>query len=107
MVERREQRYNLAMFTVYVIYNKDHDKIYIGQTKDIDNRISLHNHKMFENSYTSRYSGEWQIIYHEEYPNRQTALKREKQLKRWRREMKIDLIEQSNPEWKDLSNHLI
>jgi putative endonuclease len=75
------------MFSIYALYNKDHNKLYIGQTKDIDARLNLHNTHEFENSYTARYSGKWEVIYKEEAADRQTALKREKQLKSYRGRM--------------------
>jgi putative endonuclease len=72
------------MFTVYALYNKKHKKIYIGQTKDWDNRELLHDNKTFKNSYTARFDGGWQLIYSEQAGTRQEALKREKQLKSYR-----------------------
>lgn len=72
------------MFFVYALYNKKHSKIYIGQTKDLENRIELHNNKVFSKSYTSRFDGEWILIYSEELAGRAAALKREKQLKSFR-----------------------
>lgn len=70
-----------CMYTVYALYNSFYKKIYIGQTKDIDSRHSLHNKHFFKNSYTARFEGEWVIIYSEFVEDRKTALKREKQLK--------------------------
>jgi putative endonuclease len=72
------------MFTVYALYNKEHDKIYIGQSINLNERIKLHNEKVFQNSFTSRFDGKWEIIYKEELKTRQEALKREKQLKSYR-----------------------
>ena len=69
------------MYTVYVLYNKDYKKIYIGQTKNLDDRLILHNNRVFKNSYTSRFSGEWILIYKEKAKSRKEALEREKQLK--------------------------
>lgn len=69
------------MFVVYALYNKRANKIYIGQSNNIDERIKLHNKQFFKNSFTSRFKGEWEIIYKEEVKTRQEALKREKQLK--------------------------
>ena len=69
------------MFRVYALYNKKHKKIYIGQTKDWEERELLHHDKIFKHSYTARFDGEWQLIYSEEVDTRQEALKREKQLK--------------------------
>ena len=69
------------MYSVYTIYNKKHNKIYIGQTKDLNERLKLHNENKFRGSYTSRFDGGWILIYSEELPQRERALKRERQLK--------------------------
>ena len=66
---------------VYAIYNKRNNKIYIGQTIDLEERLRLHNNKKFGRSYTARFNGEWEIIYKEIILTRNEALKREKQLK--------------------------
>ncbi|OGN03818.1 MAG: hypothetical protein A2655_00970 [Candidatus Yanofskybacteria bacterium RIFCSPHIGHO2_01_FULL_43_42] len=71
------------MYTVYAIYNKIHNKIYIGQTADIKERLSLHNTKKFK-GYTANFDGEWRLIYQEETSDRRAALLREKQLKSFR-----------------------
>ncbi len=68
------------MYFVYAIYNPKHRKIYIGQTVALQERIRLHNSHAFK-SYTSRFDGEWQLIYSEKVDTRQQALTREKQLK--------------------------
>jgi len=70
-------------FYVYAIYNSKCDKIYIGQTKNLNERLKLHNEKIFK-GYTSKFEGSWIIIYKEEVDSRQEALKREKQLKSFR-----------------------
>ncbi len=72
------------MFYVYAIYNKDHDKIYIGETEDIGKRLELHNNKFFRSSYTARYSGWWQLIHKESFETRSESRNREKQLKSYR-----------------------
>ena len=72
------------MYFVYALYNKQFDKIYIGQTKDLTERLKLHNEKKFKNSFTARFEGEWILIYNEQTENRQQALVREKQLKSFR-----------------------
>ncbi len=72
------------MYTVYAIYNKKHDKIYIGQTEDLEIRMQLHNSKEFVHSYTSRFDGGWEKIYSEKVEDRKFALVREKQLKSYR-----------------------
>lgn len=70
-------------YFVYAIYNQKHGKFYIGQTFDIEKRLADHNNKVLK-GYTSRFDGNWMLIYKEETPSRQEALKREKQLKSFR-----------------------
>ena len=72
------------MYFVYALYNKEHNKIYIGQTEDLEKRLKLHTEKEFKNSFTSRFDGKWSIIYTEEVLDRKQALIREKQLKSYR-----------------------
>jgi len=72
------------MNIVYAIYNKKHDKIYIDQTTDINERLALHNNRIFKAGYTAKFDGEWRIIYQEKVSDRRTALLREKQLKSFR-----------------------
>ena len=72
------------MYFVYGLYNSKHNKIYIGQSEDLDIRVILHNEKKFKNSYTSRFDGGWTVIYKEEVADRKAALTREKQLKSYR-----------------------
>ncbi len=59
------------------------DKIYIGQTSNLEERLKLHNDKVFK-GYTSRFDGSWIIVYSEVAVNRGEALRREKQLKSYR-----------------------
>ncbi|MBI4080533.1 MAG: GIY-YIG nuclease family protein [Candidatus Levybacteria bacterium] len=72
------------MYYIYALYNKKHNKIYIGQTDNLEVRLMLHKEKTFKGSYTFRFDGEWILIYKEEIGNRQKALVREKQLKSFR-----------------------
>ena len=67
------------MFTVYVLYSKDFDKIYIGFTSDLEQRILSHN-ELGKKGWTIKFRP-WQLIYKEEYPEKSNAMKREKQLK--------------------------
>jgi len=71
------------MYHIYAIYNSKAGKLYIGQTEDLKERLRLHNEKIFK-VYTSRFNGEWIIIYTEEHPDRKITLARERQLKSYR-----------------------
>lgn len=73
-----------VMYTVYALYNSEHNKIYIGQTADLKERLHLHKQATFKKSYTSRFSGKWVVIYSEQASDRAAALLREKQLKSFR-----------------------
>lgn len=72
------------MYSVYAIFNEKYQKIYIGQTDDLDERLLLHNNKVFSGSYTASFDGEWKLIYCEQVESRKKALVRERQLKSYR-----------------------
>lgn len=71
------------MYYIYALYSKDDDKIYIGQTCNVELRLSQHNAKRGRH-YTANAKGKWQIIYIETVESKKDALKREKQLKSYR-----------------------
>jgi len=67
------------MFTVYVLYSEKYDKIYIGYTSNIEQRLLSHN-KLFQKGYTVKYRP-WKIVYTEKFITKKEALQREKELK--------------------------
>ena len=69
------------MYYVYALYNTKANKIYIGQTMDLESRLTKHNNHIYKHSYTSRFAGEWKLVYKESCASRENALAREKQLK--------------------------
>ena len=73
-----------SMYNVYAVYNRKHDKIYIGQTQNLEERLRFHQGRLFKNSFTAKLDGEWQLIYSEEAVAREDALRRERQLKSYR-----------------------
>jgi putative endonuclease len=75
--------------------------LYIGVTSNLKKRVYEHKHKLIE-GFTKRYNITY-LVYYEETLHSFSALNREKQLKGWLRQKKINLIENNNPEWKDLS----
>ncbi|HEY3294266.1 MAG TPA: GIY-YIG nuclease family protein [bacterium] len=75
--------------------------IYIGVTGNLDRRIVQHKEKVHE-GFTSRYNVN-RLVYWESFTDIHRAIAREKELKGWRREKKVALIEARNPAWKDLS----
>ena len=74
--------------------------LYIGVTNDLLRRIHEHKHGIVA-GFTKSYRAN-RLIYFEETSDVRAAIEREKQLKTWRREKKVDLIEANNPDWKDL-----
>jgi putative endonuclease len=85
---------------VYILANRAHGVLYVGVTADIDQRLWQHRNGM--GSKFCRKYGIDRLVLVEEYPTIEEAITREKQLKNWRREWKIELIEAANPEWVDL-----
>jgi putative endonuclease len=73
------------MFYVYVIKNSQNGKIYIGQTSNLEKRLKRHNGQLSNKrksfTYKNKGSGEWILVYKEEFEERKDALKREKELK--------------------------
>jgi len=72
------------MYFVYAIHNERHNKIYIGQTDNLLERIELHNRRIFKHYFTARFDGTWKLIYKESASTRAEALMREKQLKSYK-----------------------
>jgi len=87
-------------YWVYIITNKPYGTLYIGVTGGIDDRMERH-----RRGKGSKFAGKYnltKLVYLEEFQYIHDAIQREKQLKNWHRQWKIDLIEKENPEWKDL-----
>ncbi len=75
---------------------------YTGVTNSVENRSWGHKTKENRRSFTARYNCD-RLMYYEEYNDIRVAIAREKQLKKYRRQWKIELIESMNPEWRDLA----
>ena len=87
-------------YYVYLLASKKHVTLYLGVTNDIVRRCYEHRTKAVE-GFTKRY-GVDKLIWFEIYADVATAIAREKELKKWRRDWKIRLIEEQNPGWVDL-----
>ena len=86
---------------VYIITNKKQGVLYIGKTKRLKTRIYQHKTKAHPTTFSARYNLD-NLVYFEKFGTEDEAKLREKQMKKWNRAWKIELIEKSNPEWKDL-----
>jgi len=87
---------------VYIMPNKSNKVLYIGVTDNIDERVKEHKLKIYLRSFTAKFNCD-KLVYFEEIGEGPKAMKREKQMKKWKREWKIKLIVELNPSWSDLS----
>ncbi len=85
---------------VYMMSNKKNGTLYVGVTGDLMRRVYEHKNDLAE-GFTKKY-GLHTLVYAEEHQMMSGAIDRESQLKNWQRRWKIELIEKTNPEWKDL-----
>ena len=92
-------------YFVYILANKKYGTLYIGVTSDLKRRIDEHKRGAIE-GFTSKYHVH-NLVYYEVLDWIEDAIAREKQIKKWKREWKIELIEERNPEWLDLFEEII
>jgi putative endonuclease len=87
-------------YYVYILASRKDGTIYIGVTNDIVRRVYEHRQKAVP-GFTSKYNIT-QLVWFEIYDDPISAISREKELKKWRRDWKVQLIEKQNPQWMDL-----
>ena len=85
---------------VYILASRRNGVLYVGVTSDLANRVNLHTQDLIED-FTKKY-GVHLLVYYEMHHTMPDAIRREKQLKKWNRAWKVRLIEQLNPEWRNL-----
>lgn len=90
---------------IYILTNKGNRVLYSGVTSDLVKRIYEHRNELVD-GFTKKYNAH-KLIYFEIFEDMLTAITREKQIKGWKRDKKIKLIEESNPRWKDLYESII
>jgi putative endonuclease len=93
------------MYYVYILASSRHGTLYIGITNSLQKRLEEHRSGK-GSKFVKRY-GEYRLVYTEAYERAEEAIAREKQLKRWKRDWKVELIERENLEWRDLSDLLV
>jgi putative endonuclease len=91
-------------FWTYIVTNKKYGTLYIGYTDEIYRRTYEHKQKIIA-GFTKKY-GLNKLVYYEPHETREQAKIREKQIKEWKRDWKINLIENFNPHWQDLLSSL-
>ncbi len=87
-------------FCVYILTNKMYGTFYVGMTSNLPKRIWEHKNKVVE-GFSKKYDLD-KLVYYEAHENAESAVKREKRLKKWDRKWKIELIQKQNPDWQDL-----
>ena len=90
----------MAAGFVYILASQPHGTLYVGITSDLHKRMDQH--KAGIGSHFVKKYGVTRLVWFEEFPLYADAIRRETNLKRWKRDWKIALIEKVNPEWKDL-----
>lgn len=85
---------------VYILANKRNGTLYIGVTSDLERRVWEHKNKVVK-GFSQQYATE-KLVYYEQGESMIGAIQREKQLKKWNRKWKLELIEKENPDWIDL-----
>lgn len=91
-------------FCVYMLASKRYGTLYIGVTSDLPKRISEHKHGLVD-GFTKKHKV-CNLVYYEQHENAESAIKRERNMKEWKRDWKIELVEKDNPNWWDLSENI-
>jgi len=95
----REQSY------VYILASRRNGTLYVGVTSDLLKRVYEHKQDLVD-GFTKKYHVHT-LVYYEVHDDIREAITREKQIKKWNRKWKLDLIEEKNTEWKDLYNEIV
>jgi putative endonuclease len=90
---------------VYILASKRNGTLYVGVTSDAARRVAEHQTDAVD-GFTKRYAVH-RLVYAEFHETMLDAIQREKAIKKWRRDWKLELIERANPEWRDLSGEII
>jgi putative endonuclease len=99
------EKNNMKQYCVYITTNRENKVLYIGVTSNLPKRIYEHKNKLVE-GFTEKYNAD-KLVYFEQTEDVNSALRREKQLKNWHRDWKINLINSFNPQWRDLAGTLL
>jgi putative endonuclease len=95
----------MEQYYVYILASKRNGTLYIGVTNNLAKRVYEHKSNLVD-GFTQKYKV-YKLVYYEVYRNIQDAILREKRMKKWERQWKIDLIEKNNPQWDDLFKRII
>ncbi len=95
----------MKQYYVYMLASNKNGTLYIGVTNNLIRRIYEHKEGLVE-GFTKKYNIK-RLVFYEETNDVESAIIREKQMKKWKRQWKIDLIQKNNSEWKDLYNEVV
>ena len=95
----------MQIYYVYILSNYTNSTLYIGVTNDLKRRIYEHKNKLIS-EFSSKYNVN-KLVYFEETTDIKSAIQREKNLKKWKREWKDELIKKNNPSFYDLSKEFL
>ena len=93
----------MHQYWVYMMSNKWNTTLYVGVTNDLEPRVNEHKAALNKTAFTAIYNLN-RLVWYEEHNDIQVAIAREKQIKRWRREWKNELIRAMDHTWRDLSD---
>jgi putative endonuclease len=92
-------------YYVYILASKKNGTLYLGVTNDLGRRIYEHKNNLVE-GFSKKYEIH-RLVYFEVCEDVRAAIQREKNMKKWKRQWKIELIEKNNPDWKDLYHQIV
>ncbi len=104
MLERKRNIYMTRNYFIYILTNQYNKVLYVGVTNDLKRRMFEHKNKLI-NGFTSKYNLN-KLVYYHLFNNIEEAIITEKKIKGWLRIKKLNLIEEKNPKWIDLSFNL-
>jgi putative endonuclease len=91
-------------FYVYILASSRNGTLYVGMTDDLVKRIWMHREEVLP-GFTKDY-GVKSLVWYEQHESRESAFTRERQIKKWNRSWKLELIEKMNPAWRDLYDEI-
>ncbi len=95
----------MAAYWVYILTNKPRGTLYVGVTSDLIRRIHEHREGVVK-GFTTRY-GLKMLVHFERFDTPEAAIQREKNIKHWPRLWKLQLVEGTNPQWRDLYSEIV
>jgi len=103
--EQESRSREMRQYYVYIMASKRDGTLYIGVTSNLLKRVYEHRNDLVD-GFTKKYHVH-DLVYYEEYSHITDAINREKRMKKWKRQWKIELIEKNSPQWRDLYSDIM